>query len=39
MEGNSYNVEFGGWVRHLFEGFRNGTTPRPTDDSKVAMQF
>ena len=25
MGGNTYNVEFGGWVRHSTQGFQNAT--------------
>ena len=35
MEGNSYNVEFGGWVRHPTEGFQNNTMSRAGDPPYV----
>ena len=35
MEGNSYNVEFVGWVHHQCNSFQNGSLLRSSHDPKV----
>ena len=35
MEGNSYNVEFGGWVCHPTEGFQNGSMVRTGEPRNI----
>ena len=35
MEGNSYNVQFGGWVHHRTEGFQNRTMIRMDNPANV----